>query len=44
MDRPAHARKRSVRRAGALAPVDVDHQRDLACYTEPNVWVRHEVR
>ncbi len=29
---------------GALAPVDVDHQRDLACYTEPNVRVRHEVR
>ena len=28
----------------ALAPVDVDYQRDLVRYTEPNVWVRHEVR
>lgn len=28
----------------ALAPVDVDHQHDLVRYTEPNVWVRHEVR
>jgi hypothetical protein len=28
----------------ALAPVDVDYQRDLARYTEPNVWVRHEIR
>jgi hypothetical protein len=28
----------------ALAPVDVDYQRDLVRYTEPNVRVRHEVR
>jgi hypothetical protein len=28
----------------ALAPIDVDHERDLVSYTEPNVWVRHEVR
>jgi hypothetical protein len=28
----------------ALAPIDVDHERDLVSYTEPNVWVRHEIR
>jgi hypothetical protein len=28
----------------ALAPIDVDHERDLVSYTEPNVWVRHDVR
>ena len=28
----------------ALVPVKVDRERDLVSYTEPNVWVRHEVR
>jgi hypothetical protein len=28
----------------ALAPVDVDRQRDLVRFTEPNVWIRHEIR
>ena len=26
----------------ALAPVDVDHDRDLGVYTEPNARVRHD--
>jgi len=28
---------------GALAPVDVDLERDHAVYVEPNVWVRHRL-
>jgi hypothetical protein len=27
-----------------LAPVEVDHGRDLGCYWEPNVWIIHTVR
>jgi len=25
----------------ALVPVEIDRRRDLGCYLEPNVWVRH---
>ena len=28
---------------GALAPVEVDRERDEAVYVEPNVWMHHEV-
>ncbi|MHB1527032.1 MAG: hypothetical protein ACYCZN_12285 [Candidatus Dormibacteria bacterium] len=27
---------------GALVPIEVDHDHDLATYVEPNVWVRHQ--
>jgi hypothetical protein len=26
---------------GALVPVDIDRERDLGTYVEPNVWMRH---
>ena len=28
---------------GALAPVRIDHRRNLGRYVEPNVWMRHAV-
>ncbi|PSK99977.1 hypothetical protein CLV63_102104 [Murinocardiopsis flavida] len=28
---------------GALAPVEIDRERDLGRYVEPNVWVRHPI-
>ena len=27
-----------------LAPVDIDHERDLGTYWEPNVWIVHTLR
>ena len=29
---------------GALVPVEVDREHDVATYVEPNVWMRHPVR
>ena len=29
---------------GALNPVEIDIERDLGEYTEPNVWLVHDVR
>jgi hypothetical protein len=26
-----------------LAPVDINHGRDLGCYWEPNVWIVHTI-
>jgi hypothetical protein len=26
---------------GALVPVQIDRERDLGHYVEPNVWMRH---
>ncbi len=28
---------------GALVPVEIDHERDVGTYVEPNVWMVHEV-
>jgi hypothetical protein len=28
---------------GALAPVEIDRERDLGVYVEPNVWMRHRL-
>ena len=29
---------------GALAPIELDTQKDLGVYIEPNVWMLHELR
>ena len=28
---------------GGLAPLTIDHRRDVGCYWEPNVWIEHRI-
>jgi 2-keto-4-pentenoate hydratase/2-oxohepta-3-ene-1,7-dioic acid hydratase in catechol pathway len=28
---------------GALVPVEIDHERDVGRYVEPNLWMKHPV-